>query len=1069
MPREPRRYNQLHGAIESLEERLAMTAQPLSGLAMLDAQADSLPSLVLHAADLETPPLELHQTIDELVPIEQHQETLPALEHHVDTPDFWRDTTLDDAANLDRQIEQLLSSAHGTTGWNNVSADYGFDGAGQTVVVIDSGIAYDHYALGGGFGSGYRVVGGWDFTEENDADPYDDANTAGTSASHGTHIAGIIGSDHATHTGVAPGVDLVALRVFNDGGAGYFTWVENALQWVHDNRDAFENPITTVNLSLGVSNWNASNIPSWANLEDEFAQLEQDGIFTTVSAGNSFTSYNTPGLSYPAASPYVVPVMSADDSGALSYYSQRLQRAIAAPGRGIVSTVPDFKGDNNGTTDDFRAKSGTSMAAPYLAGASVLIREAMEFVGQTGITQDAIFDHIKATADTLLDSATNLNYDRLNLEAAIDALMPADDYGSTEQTAYSLGTVDNDTNQNISGVISTLDDIDYFTFTADADGEVTFTTNSTSHAMTAQWTVTGGTWEADGENCVITVAAGQTYTVGLASSGGLGYFDVDVTAVTSQSSISYPDWGVVEQGTVTGIAVVGDGWYQIEASRDGFMTVQTSYNAAAGAVSLEVYDSDATTILGAGSSRVDVSATAGQTLYVRAIGDNPLVNFTMTNLVSRTGDVIAVAGTAGDDTITFRSGDTHKVFVNGVFYGFQTSLASTVQIDGAGGTDEVRLLQAGETTIDLTGVEEVVDLDALATKVDQEYNLSFTGNDYLDYGGWNERWLRGGDGTWYFITETGGFYRASGEIAESDLIVQLDALHYDNLDLLAEAATSAFSEAEKAASYDTSYGLYFGGDYYEDWGGWGEKWIKSHQGGWFFLCPDGEIYRWNGSSDLSTSTCMGQVDVRYFDDPSSLYNASAEGSLTHDQAGSLDSTLQLRKSGSYAQNWGGWNEKWMIADDNQWYFITESGALYQWNGSHRLLGSAIVATLDESFYWQPELLHDAALETNQLGFPAESAALASNSAGFAGVAQSVELKQQETQVASEQFESQLSESPAAAIDAAFSGIVAASSDSSQIRESFSEDRDEGRQTDAFDAALSGLNDDALVAGNVRGY
>src|SRR5512136_180594 len=49
-----------------------------------------------------------------------------------------------------------------------VRQTYGFRGAGQTVAIIDSGIAYDHLALGAGYGTGSRVVGGWDFTEEND-------------------------------------------------------------------------------------------------------------------------------------------------------------------------------------------------------------------------------------------------------------------------------------------------------------------------------------------------------------------------------------------------------------------------------------------------------------------------------------------------------------------------------------------------------------------------------------------------------------------------------------------------------------------------------------------------------------------------------------------------------------------------------------------------------------------------------------------------------------------------------------------------------------------------------------
>jgi subtilisin family serine protease len=173
---------------------------------------------------------------------------------------------------------------------------YGLEGTGQTIAIIDSGIAYDHVAFGSGFGTGYQVVGGWDFTEERDGNPYDD----GPAGFHGTHVAGIVASQDSTHPGVAPGVDVVALRVFNDQGIGYAAWLEEALQWVHDHRDAFRYPITTVNMSLGAS-WNGSSPPAWAMLEDELAQLTQDGIFIAAAAGNSFASYQAPGLAYPAA------------------------------------------------------------------------------------------------------------------------------------------------------------------------------------------------------------------------------------------------------------------------------------------------------------------------------------------------------------------------------------------------------------------------------------------------------------------------------------------------------------------------------------------------------------------------------------------------------------------------------------------------------------------------------------------------------------------------------------------------------------------------------------------------
>ena len=54
-----------------------------------------------------------------------------------------------------------------------IREQYNLDGKGQTIAVIDSGIAFDHLAFGEGFGAGNRVVGGYDFAE-NDSNPYDD-------------------------------------------------------------------------------------------------------------------------------------------------------------------------------------------------------------------------------------------------------------------------------------------------------------------------------------------------------------------------------------------------------------------------------------------------------------------------------------------------------------------------------------------------------------------------------------------------------------------------------------------------------------------------------------------------------------------------------------------------------------------------------------------------------------------------------------------------------------------------------------------------------------------------------
>jgi subtilisin family serine protease len=422
---------------------------------------------------------------------------------------------------------QSLSGAHSTANMHSVFANYGLYGTGQTVAVIDSGIAYDHKAFGNsGYGAGYRVVGGWDFAE-NDANPYDDA----PAGFHGTHVAGIIGSRDGSNPGVAQGVDLVSLRVFDDKGNGSFSWVEQALRWVHENRNKFANPITTVNLSLG-TNWNATNVPNWATLEDEFAALRNDGIFVAVAAGNAFQNYKTTGLSYPAASQYVVPVGSVNSDGTISYFSQRHDRAIFAPGANIRSAVPDGAGNNNRVADDWATASGTSMATPYVAGVSTLVRQAMQFAGRTSITQNDIYDHLRRTADRVWDSATNQSYLRINVGRAIDALMPRADSDSATSPTMNLGVVRSTISAK--GQIQRVNDTDYFTFTAGSSGVVRVSAK-TDFELSAKFGVIGSSGLMKDGAFEFKVEAGKQYTITLGTAKGVGNYTLTTTLTASST------------------------------------------------------------------------------------------------------------------------------------------------------------------------------------------------------------------------------------------------------------------------------------------------------------------------------------------------------------------------------------------------------------------------------------------------------------------------------------------------------------------------------------------------------
>src|SRR4051794_37879655 len=121
-------------------------------------------------------------------------------------------------------------------------------GAGVTVAVIDTGIDYTQPSLGGGFGKNFKVVGGYDFVD-NDSDPMDESG-------HGTSVAGVIAAKPytvggVTYQGVAPDAKIVALRVGTDDGIPNSN-IDKALQWVIKNYKTYG--ISVVTLSLGSGN-----------------------------------------------------------------------------------------------------------------------------------------------------------------------------------------------------------------------------------------------------------------------------------------------------------------------------------------------------------------------------------------------------------------------------------------------------------------------------------------------------------------------------------------------------------------------------------------------------------------------------------------------------------------------------------------------------------------------------------------------------------------------------------------------------------------------------------------------
>ena len=153
------------------------------------------------------------------------------------------------------------------------------------------------------------------------------------------------------------------------------------------------------------------------------------------------------------------------------------------------------------------------------------------------------------------------------------------------------------------------------------------------------------------------------------------------------------------------------------------------------------------------------------------------------------------------------------------------------------------------------------------------------------------------------------------------------------------------SLAELAKEIDGQYELAFMGDYYQDIGGQGEKWMPSNGNGWFYILPDGTLKQGHET--------IAQFDASYFADPSKLHSA-ADPEL----AATVDAEHGLHQAyGSYFENLAGLGEKWLRGNDG-WYYLLPNGQLRQ--------QGQLVAHFDAAYYNDPSLIHEASNRSFQV-------------------------------------------------------------------------------------------------------
>jgi subtilisin family serine protease len=387
------------------------------------------------------------------------------------------------------------------------------------VAVLDSGIDFDHPDLNV-VARTNCATGGPNNKNCTDNDG-DDGN------GHGTHVAGTIGAiDNGIGVvGMAPGARLHAVRVLDNNGSGYISWIVAGIDWV----TARSGQIEVANMSLGCA-------CSSASMDQAIARSVDAGVVYAVAAGND--DKDASGFS-PANHPDVItvsaladfdglagggaaPTCRTDEDDTLANFSNWGSLIeIAAPGVCILST---WKGGTYNTI------SGTSMASPHVAGAAALLA--------SGTNDPANETDVFAIRDTLMqtgnldwtdDSGDGIKEPLLDVRNAL-VYAPAmvstggggttnsppvandDSISTTVDTPVAIAVLANDTDANGDALnVTNLTQPANGSAVLNPDGTVTYTP-ATGYAGTDSFTYTANDGVIDSNVASVSIAIDSTST-----------------------------------------------------------------------------------------------------------------------------------------------------------------------------------------------------------------------------------------------------------------------------------------------------------------------------------------------------------------------------------------------------------------------------------------------------------------------------------------------------------------------------------------------------------------------------
>ncbi len=268
----------------------------------------------------------------------------------------------------------------------------GTKGTGDTVIaILDTGVDLLHPDL-----QSKVVSGGRDFVND-DFDATDDHW-------HGTHVAGIAAAETNNTEGIA-GVawncKILPVKVLDEDGQGYYSWIAEGIRWATDEG------ADVINMSFGGSS-------EASILAQALSYAKSAGVVCVASAGNDDDF-----VYYPAAyDEYCLAVAATDyDDLRPDWSNPGPEVDVAAPGTRIISCVPTWYWGPGSLPYGYAG--GTSQAAPHVAGLAALIKDLKPW-----LRVDEIMDVIRYTAEDINSGSAPgfdnyIGYGRINMDTAL--------------------------------------------------------------------------------------------------------------------------------------------------------------------------------------------------------------------------------------------------------------------------------------------------------------------------------------------------------------------------------------------------------------------------------------------------------------------------------------------------------------------------------------------------------------------------------------------------------------------------------------------------------------------------